>query len=133
MKLRWILSLSVAATSLAGCSAGVADEGNVVRIRIEHSRFIPGKIDVDPGSTVTFIVTNDDPIDHELIIGDQAIQDVHETGTEEKHGARPGEISIPARSERTTTYRFEAPGELIYGCHLPGHYEYGMRGAIDIR
>ena len=103
-----------------------------VSIRIEHSRFIPETIEVETGSTVRFTVVNDDPIDHEFIVGDSEIQKVHEEGTERHHGARPGEISVPASATRETTYTFEDSGTLIYGCHLPGHYDYGMRGTIEI-
>jgi uncharacterized cupredoxin-like copper-binding protein len=32
-----------------------------------------------------------------------------------------------------TAYAFrEEPGSLIFGCHLPGHYAYGMRGLVTI-
>ncbi|MEA2497958.1 MAG: Copper binding protein plastocyanin/azurin family [Actinomycetota bacterium] len=58
---------------------------------------------------------------------------MHEKGTEAHHGARPGEISIPAGQRRSTTFTFGDGGELIYGCHVPGHYAFGMRGIIDIR
>jgi uncharacterized cupredoxin-like copper-binding protein len=78
------------------------------------------------------VIHNRDPIDHEFIIGDEHVQLVHEEGTEAHHGARPGEISIPAGETRTTAYTFDEDGSLIFGCHLPGHYSYGMRGEITI-
>ena len=85
------------------------------------------------GGTVTFEITNGDPIDHEFILGDEEIQKVHEEGTEKHHDSRPGEISVPANATVSTTYTFEEPGELIYGCHIFGHYDYGMRGAVEVR
>lgn len=133
MKLIRSVLILAALVALGACSTEASGQENVVRLRIEHSRFMPADLEVVAGSTVTFIVTNEDPIDHELIIGDQEVQDVHERGTEAHHGARPGEISVPAGEERTTVYTFEEPGELIYGCHLPGHYDYGMRGIIGVR
>jgi uncharacterized cupredoxin-like copper-binding protein len=133
VKLIRSLLILTALTSLVACSAEASGEENAIHVRIQHSRFDPARLQVEPGSTVTFIVTNEDPIDHELIIGNQEVQDAHEEGTEAHHGARPGEISIPAGEERTTVYTFEGAGELIYGCHLPGHYDYGMRGVLEIR
>jgi uncharacterized cupredoxin-like copper-binding protein len=88
---------------------------------------------VQAGVTYHFTVENLDPIDHEFLIGDERQQDIHEKGTEAHHGARPGEISIPALESRSTTFTFERSGTLIYGCHLPGHYRFGMRGTISIR
>lgn len=101
-------------------------------MRIENSRFIPATLEVKPGETVRFLVVNEDPIDHELLIGDESAQALHETGNEAHHGEKPGEISVPALSSAETTYTFGAPGKLIFGCHLPGHYAYGMRGVITI-
>ncbi len=101
-------------------------------ISIEHSRFIPSQITAEAGRTITFVVRNDDPIAHEFIIGDAQVQQRHENGTERHHGARPGEISVPAGATRTTTYTFAGAGTLLIGCHLPGHYDYGMRGEITL-
>ena len=83
--------------------------------------------------TGRFVVQNTDPIDHEFIVGDQQVQDIHEAGTEAYHPPRPGEITVPAGTTMTTTYTFPSkPGSLIFACHLPGHYAYGMRGFIAI-
>jgi uncharacterized cupredoxin-like copper-binding protein len=80
---------------------------------------------------VRIVVRNTDPIDHELIVGDQATQDRHERGVEAHHdGSVPGEVSVPAGAVVTTTYRFDQPGRFLYGCHLPGHWDYGMRGVV---
>jgi uncharacterized cupredoxin-like copper-binding protein len=115
------------------CSQGPGNAERTITIDIEHSAFIPDRLEVEEGETVTFVVRNSDPIDHEFILGDEEIQLVHEEGTEKHHGARPGEISIPAGETRETTYTFEEAGELIYGCHIFGHYDYGMRGAVEVR
>ena len=114
-----------------GCSSASAHPSEIV-VDIEHSRFVPERIAVGAGTTVTFVIKNSDPIDHEFIIGDQTVQDVHENGTEAHHGKRPGEISVPALESVSTTYTFDEPGELIYGCHLPSHYDFGMKGVIRI-
>lgn len=82
---------------------------------------------------MTFVINNRDPIDHEFIVGDESVQRAHERGTEAHHGTRPGEVSIPAGGTRTTTYVFETPGRLLIGCHLPTHYDYGMRGDVVVR
>jgi uncharacterized cupredoxin-like copper-binding protein len=31
-----------------------------------------------------------------------------------------------------TTFTFDTPGVYEFACHLPGHYEYGMRGEIEV-
>ena len=128
------LAAALAVTFAFAACAGPSEPGaRRIEIVIEHSAFEPATLEVDEGSTVTFVIENTDPIDHEFILGDEEIQQVHEEGTERHHGARPGEISIPAGATRTTTYTFDEPGRLIYGCHIFGHYDYGMKGAVEVR
>ena len=137
MKLR-VAAAAVALTLLVGAAAasrGAAARANAgtVRITIHYSSFAPDSLDVDPGETVRFVIRNTDPIDHEFILGDEHVQLVHEEGTEAHHAPRPGEVSVPAGETVVTTYTFpENPGELIFGCHLPGHYDFGMRGTVTI-
>jgi len=99
-------------------------------ITMRHSRFIPARVTVRRGTTVRFLITNTDPIDHEFILGDEAVQRRHENGTEREHGAVPGEVSVAAGTTAETTYTFSRPGSLLIGCHAAGHYAYGMRGGV---
>lgn len=122
----------LAASLLLAAGACGPEASDEISVRIRFSKFNPETIEVPAGSTVRFVVINNDPIDHEFLIGDERLQQIHEEGTEAQHGARPGEISIPAGSTRATTYTFGDPATLIYGCHLPGHYAFGMRGDIEI-
>lgn len=104
-----------------------------IEILIHYSRFEPDTIVVPAGVPVTFTLRNTDPIDHEWIVGDEAVQAVHRVGTELLHPSKPTEVVIPAGESRTTTITFEATGTLEYICHLPGHEAYGMVGTLTIR
>jgi len=130
---RAAVAATTALLAVTGCTPGVASNRDVVEIGIEHSAFDPARIEVRRGSTLTFVLRNDDPIAHEFILGDAGVQRVHERGTEKHHGTKPGEVSIPAGEVATTTYTFAEAGTVIFGCHLPGHYDYGMRGAVEVR
>jgi uncharacterized cupredoxin-like copper-binding protein len=129
---------AVALTLLIGAAAasrGAAARANAgtAHITIHYSTFDPADLAVNPGETVRFVIRNTDPIDHEFILGDARMQRVHEEGTEAHHASRPGEVSVPAGETVVTTYTFpETPGALIFGCHLPGHYDFGMRGTVTI-
>ena len=126
-------SLVVLVLALGGCALTAEAEESVVTVNINHSRFDPGAFEFATGTTVRFVVRNDDPIDHEFLLGDEVDQDRHERGSHASHGAIPGEISVPAGSTRSTTYTFTEPGDLIIGCHLPAHYAYGMRADVTVR
>jgi uncharacterized cupredoxin-like copper-binding protein len=129
------MKLAIASLLLLGACdmAGASTDVRTITVEIEHSAFMPIGLDVEAGERVRFVVINNDPIDHEFIVGDERLQLIHEKGTEAHHGARDGEISVPAFETRETSYTFGDAGELLYGCHLPLHYKYGMKGAITIR
>jgi uncharacterized cupredoxin-like copper-binding protein len=131
--------LAAAATLLAagllaaGCARAEAGQQTVV-VTMHHSKFQPAVVRVPAGGTVRFVLRNTDPIDHEFILGDDAVQRRHERGRERHHhGQVPGEVSVAAGQEATTSYAFPAGGTLEFACHLPGHYAYGMRGLVEIR
>lgn len=135
-----LVAVLVSAACLSGCdrSHGTADRPRTVVIPIEHSTFGVGEVRVAVGETVRFVLENGDPIDHEFILGDEGMQLRHERGTEPYHPPRPGEVTIPAGDAVETVVSFNpeilagADGPLIFGCHLPGHYAYGMRGIIVV-
>lgn len=124
----------VALLALGACSVGNARpvvESKTITIR--HSSFGFEHLGFEPGDTVRFVVHNRDPIDHEFIVGDQSVQARHEEGKQRHHhGAVQGEISVPAGTSRATTFTFEGAGTLYFACHLPGHYDFGMHGEIDV-
>lgn len=124
--------LAVALVGLGACASDPGAAERTIAIDIEHSAFSPKRLEVEEGSTITFVVNNNDPIDHEFILGDEAVQRLHEEGTQRRHRGRPGAVSVPAGETRTTTYTFDEPGTLIYGCHIAGHYDHGMRGAVEV-
>jgi len=101
-------------------------------------RFAPDAVTVTQGETVAFVVTNDSDVEHEFVIGDEAVQAEHETemsdGSESmtEMGDKPFAIDVPAHSTVTLVYPFDEAGDLIMGCHVPGHYAAGMRGTITV-
>ena len=130
-----LLALVVLAGGLAvGRAATAAPTGPpTFEIQIRHSHYDPSFLSVPVGRPVRFIIHNDDPIEHEWIVGDAAVHAAHRTGTELHHDARPTEVSIPALGMVTTIVTFADRGTLKYICHLPGHEAYGMVGTLDIR
>jgi uncharacterized cupredoxin-like copper-binding protein len=125
-----VLAAGVAAVALAGPAQ---PRTTSVTIVIHYSHFNPSEIAVPVGVPITITLRNDDPIDHEWIVGDDAVQAKHRTGTELLHPSIPTELVIPALSTRTTVVTFQQTGQLQYICHLPGHEAYGMVGTVTIR
>lgn len=99
-----------------------------VELTVRNSRFVPAVVEARDGDVLTIVVRNRDFIDHELIIGDTAVHERHESGTEPWHAAVPGEVSVAAWSGASTTWTVS--GTVMFACHLPGHFAYGMQGVI---
>jgi uncharacterized cupredoxin-like copper-binding protein len=121
------LLLLVAAVT-AGCSA----RAQTVTIRIHYSAFDVPQVTVARGVPVTFVLVNEDPIDHEWLIGDDEFHEAHRTGTHATHDSVPTEVTIPALETRETTLTFDQAGRYAYICHLPGHEAYGMVGVVTV-
>jgi len=133
MSARHRLPLAVAvflvATAVAGCSRPSA---YTIEITIHYSAFDPAELQVPAGVPITFVLVNEDPIDHEWLIGDDVFHERHRTGTHAGHDSVPTEVSVPALETVETTITFDEPGELAYICHLPSHEAYGMVGTLTI-
>ncbi len=100
--------------------------------------FDPSSLSVRAGETVAFRITNTGKIDHEFVIGDAAFQAEHDKemqsgGMSSMSGSEVAyEISLAPGETRIVTYRFDDPGQFLYGCHVPGHYAAGMKGVITV-
>lgn len=134
--------MAVLSVGLVAGGSAVVDDGSgpisegpgvvTIEVGIEQSRFDLGALRVREGTVVQFVVRNDDPIDHELIVGDDEVHRRHAEGTEREHPPVPGEVSVAPNDTATTYYEFSEPGTVIYACHLPGHVAYGMTGEIEV-
>jgi uncharacterized cupredoxin-like copper-binding protein len=128
--MRSLVALALAAAAVGACApAEAATLPTEVGIRLHYSHFGPDRIEVPANVPITFTIVNDDPIDHEWLIGDAAFHQRHRTGTEPVHGDRPDEVSLPPLATKKTTLTF-APGSYIFICHFPGHEAYGMVGVL---
>jgi uncharacterized cupredoxin-like copper-binding protein len=125
---RLLLVGALLAILTSGCAPSIA--ATHPTIRFHYSHFEPDVLTVPAGVPVTITLRNDDPIDHEWIVGSPAVHEIHRHGTEAVHDQLPTEISVPALSTRVTTITFDARADLAYTCHLPGHEEYGMTGVL---
>jgi uncharacterized cupredoxin-like copper-binding protein len=136
---RWHYALLPLAGVLCGLALGwsgttdrPAAANDHQTVAIHFSRFQPEALTVPAGVPVTFELQNQDPIEHEWIVGTEDVHKRHRLGTEPYHDEIPTEVTIPAFATRTTVVTFDEPGEYAFVCHLPGHEAYGMRGTIKV-
>jgi uncharacterized cupredoxin-like copper-binding protein len=98
-------------------------------------RFAPDRVAVTAGETVAFEVTNKDKVDHELILGNKAYQQLHESQLQAGgvfHDYSEYSVHVAPGATLSFAYQFEEAGEIQFACHLAGHYARGMVGRIQI-
>ncbi len=136
MRVRIIVSVLVAGLALSACGSGGAEpkQTQEIRITLAGSRFVPDTVSVKVGTRVTFVVVNDDAVEHEMVIGDESVQAEHEATAQHggHSGGGPGQVRVPAKSTKRMSFTFTKAGTLIYGCHLSGHYAAGMKGTVTV-
>ena len=152
-----LLPLVVAACAVAAPAgptppirAGSAASPREVNIVLKDWVFLPDPVDVVPGETVLLHVINGGLEIHELVIGDAAVQDAWEVAEAAAANPPPGPtpvVTVPAGQEGirivvasgqrvdlawTVPATAAAVNGLVLGCHIPGHWEKGMRVGLRV-
>ena len=101
---------------------------------LDSLEFDPEMLEVQSSETITFVVTNDGKNVHEFVLGDERYQQEHasEMSGGEQMGMGANQIDIEPGAMKSLTWTFTQAGEVLYGCHEPGHYEGGMVGTIEV-
>jgi uncharacterized cupredoxin-like copper-binding protein len=98
-------------------------------------RYEPAQIRVKRGEAVRIVATNRGKLMHEIVIGERADLEAHarrmrEHPHMEHHDANM--LHVPPGETREMGWRFTRPGEFLYGCLQPGHFEAGMVGRVVV-
>lgn len=133
------LLLSACGTA-ASVAPSVADYDYSVDVEMVDMAFVPAELTVHVGDRVHFVFVNEGHIDHEAVIGDQAMQDAHEAendvGATASHeldaAAEPHATFVAVNKSGTLDYTFTTAGTTILGCHKAGHWAAGMLMTITI-
>jgi uncharacterized cupredoxin-like copper-binding protein len=123
------------------------------------NEFSPAHLEVESGETVHLVFDNEGEATHDAVIGDEAAQATHEAemraaeasdssnAAESSHDpaagmdhgsggeggeAEEGAVTLEPGESGEITHTFAAGDELIIGCHEPGHYEAGMKIAVEV-
>lgn len=118
--------------SVPGEAADASEATQKIEVStLDQLRFDPPSIELSAGDVVTFVVTNKGGTEHEFVLGDEAYQDAHDSGEGHDMSGENAVTVAPGETE-VLTWRFEDAGEVLYGCHVVGHYDGGMVGKIEV-
>jgi len=131
------LALTAAACG-NGADVGSGTKDNPRTIEVEALNdlsYDPTSIEVGTGETVRFVVTNTGDTKHEFVVGDQEMQGMAEEqamGGMHDHAETMASLMLNPGETAETVVTFDQPGELLYACHIEGHYDGGMVGTITV-
>lgn len=122
---------TVAPSATPAPTATPNDGAQVVEVSLLDSLQIePGRMTVEAGKPVRFVVTNKGALEHDFFIGSDREQKQRESGEGEPGPDRY--IAVPPGETVTLLTTFPSAGKTIAGCVVPGHYSAGMKATITI-
>ena len=98
-------------------------------------RFNPSSIDVKQGETVRFVVTNSGKLKHELVLGtEKELKEHYEVMKKnpEMEHADPNMVTLAGGKTGEIVWQFTKAGKVDFACLQPGHYDAGMKGAVNV-
>ena len=107
----------------------------------DQMRFTPSAIEVQTGETIRFVVHNTGRAAHEMVLGSAADIQAHAEAMKQpssaahdaphSHGTGAA-ITVAAGQTGELVVSFPQAVTLQMACLIPGHYEAGMRGTVNI-
>ncbi len=130
-----------------------------IEITMTDNRFTPERVAVKKGETVRFKLRNDGQVVHEFNIGTAAMHTAHqkEMAMMVEHGAievdrinhakmnvdmggghvmkhdDPNSVLLEPGKSAELVWSFSTDATLEFACNVPGHYDAGMMGKIEIK
>ena len=98
-------------------------------------RFLPASVSVRQGETVRFVVKNSGKVKHEMVLGTEkelkAHYEVMKKNPEMEH-ADENMVTVAPGQSGEIVWQFTKAGKIDFACLQPGHYDAGMKGAVNV-
>ena len=125
------------AISAAGQVGSLKKVSRTIKINtLDTMRYSKENIQAKPGETVRFVVTNTGKIKHEFAIGTREEQVEHAKMMASMPGMEHDEgnaVTLAPGETKELIWQFGKAGAVEIACHLPGHYEAGMKTGVNVK
>lgn len=101
----------------------------------DRMRFSPARIVVRQGETVRFRVKNSGKAMHEMVVGTMAELKSHAELMKKHPGMEHDEpymVHVAPGKTGAMVWQFTRAGTFHFGCLVPGHFEAGMVGTVEV-
>ncbi|MFN8624147.1 MAG: hypothetical protein U0869_25680 [Chloroflexota bacterium] len=127
---------------------GTADAPRPINVIMRDYHFDPTPVILVPGETVRITLFNAGMVDHEMTLGDAAVQeawfkaDAAATPPVPFASAPPASVTpgtgglrvlLASGKQAIVEYTVPASGQVLLLCNLPGHIARGMIGQVELR
>ena len=98
-------------------------------------RYSPASVSVKQGETVRFVVKNSGKLKHEMVLGTEKElmehYEVMKKNPEMEH-ADENMVTVAPGKSGEIVWQFTKAGKIDFACLQPGHYDAGMKGAVNV-
>lgn len=120
-----------------GVAAPAARAGRTVEILMDdRMRFEPDVLILKQGDTLRLRARNKGQVLHEIVLGTEAALREHaelmQRFPDMEHD-EPHMAHIAPGEHGDIVWTFNRPGSFAFACLIPGHFEAGMHGRIEVR
>lgn len=117
-----------------GASEEQVDRELVIRMD-DNMRFTPDHFEVAEGETLKLVIKNEGKMLHELVLGTAAELEEHAALMAKFPGMEHDEpymAHVAAGQTQTLIWTFNRAGRFDFACLLPGHFQAGMVGGLNV-
>lgn len=93
-------------------------------------RFTPDSLNVKQGETVRLRIKNEGSAPHDFVLGTKAKIAEHAELMKEHADASIARVEPGKTAE--IIWKFTKPGNFLYACLIPGHWDAGMQGTVTV-
>jgi uncharacterized cupredoxin-like copper-binding protein len=101
----------------------------------DDMKFHSSLIDVKQGETIKFVAKNAGKVKHEMVLGtEKDLRDHAELMKKnpEMEHAEANMVTVAPGKSGEIIWQFTKSGKVDFACLQPGHYEAGMKGAVNV-
>lgn len=102
----------------------------------DSMRYSPDLITVQQGEVLKLRINNKGKVLHELVMGTEKDLRSHAALMQKfpnMEHSEPFMVHVPAGKTGEMVWDFNQPGDFLFGCLVPGHFEAGMMGRIKVQ
>lgn len=119
-----------------GMAGDLSKAARTIKITMsDEMRFTPARIEVRQGETVRLLVRNAGRTLHEMVLGDRESLYEHAAMMARFPGMEhdePDMVHVAPGKTGEIIWTFDRPGDFMFACLIPGHYEAGMVGHVKV-